>query len=432
MRFDAVLFDLDGTLTESAPGIMNSVAFAYECMGEAAPDESVLREFIGPPLLDSFMKISGFDRTRAEKAVEYYRQRHVDIGWREARVYTGILRLLISLKDAGAYIALASSKPADLCIRTLEHFGLLGFFSKISAPDAKNAHIKKAQLIREALPEKYENACMVGDRRFDMEGAREAGVFAIGAGYGYGSCDELENAGAQAYCESVDELSKLLLGANHTRPGFFITFEGADGCGKTTQIRLLYEYLSECGANVSLTREPGGCEISERIRSLVLDVKAMGMTDECEALLFAAQRSQHVKDMILPALKNGEIVLCDRFVDASIAYQGAGRGLGDWVRLINAPAVGNCMPDITLWFDIDPKTALSRRISASGADRIESEGAGFMKRVNDAFAEMCKKEPDRIVRVDASGNIEQIQDRVRQIVMDKVLGTKSVITDTEV
>ncbi len=422
MRFDAVLFDLDGTLTESAPGIMKSVVFAYESMGETAPDERVLREFIGPPLRDSFMNIGRFDPSRAEQAVAFYKQRHTEIGWREARVYTGILRLLISLKEAGAYIALASSKPRDVCERTLEYFGLSRFFQKISAPGATNQHISKAELIRNALPEKSVNACMVGDRRFDMEGANAAGVFAVGAGYGYGSRDELIGAGAQKYCASVDELYEFLLGTENKRRGCFITFEGADGCGKTTQIRLLYEYLSERGANVALTREPGGCEISERIRSLVLDVKAMGMTDECEALLFAAQRSQHVKDMILPALDNGEIVLCDRFVDASIAYQGAGRGLGNWVRLINAPAVTGCMPDITLWFDIDPETALNRRICATRADRIESEGAGFMKRVNDAFAEMCKNEPNRIVRVDASGEIEQIQTRVRQIVMEKVLG----------
>ena len=157
----------------------------------------------------------------------------------------------------------------------------------------------------------------------------------------------------------------------------------------------------------------------------------MGMTDECEALLFAAARSQHVNDVIKPAIDKGNIVLCDRYVDSSIAYQGGGRGLGNWVRVINEKAVNGCMPDLTLLFDINAEEALRRRKNATGADRIESAQSGFMTDVYNAFIALSKEEPERIKVIDANGKIEQIQDRVRQMVIDKILTLCQISEKTE-
>lgn len=431
MRYDAVIFDLDGTITESAPGIMKSVTHALTKMNRPVPGEDVLRAFVGPPLLDSFMRFTGLSETQAKTAVEFYRERHTVTGWKEAVVYTGLLQMLISLKQVGAYIALASSKPQPLCEKTLDYFGLLPLFDKVVGPDYSAASSDKEVLIRRALPERFENACMVGDRKFDMHGAKMANITAIGVGYGYGSRDELIQAGADIYVETVSELSELLLEGEKHAPGFFLSIEGSDGCGKSTQLKLLTQFLKNCGARLTTTREPGGCPISERIRTLVLDVKAMGMTDECEALLFAASRAQHVRDVIRPALERGDVVLCDRFVDSSIAYQGAGRNLGAWVQFINERAVDGCMPDLTLFFNLDPEEALKRRIAANAADRIESADAGFMRRVYDGFIEIQKNDPARVISIDACGEIEQIHDRVRQIVTDRLVRARCTTRNSE-
>lgn len=421
MRFDAIVFDLDGTLTESGIGIIGSVKYALEKLNRPALTDEQLNAFIGPPLVDSFMRYCGMSESEAVQAVSVYRERHTTVGWKEARVYEGILPMLLSLRKAGVSLNLASSKPLPLCRKTLEYFGLIGLFDRLSAPDFSEKESDKAALIRNALPESYENACMIGDRKFDMDGAKRAGVYAIGAGYGYGSKDELLESGADEYFETVGELSDYLLAGLPRVPGLFITFEGSDGCGKSTQLHLLSEYMQSCGATVTATREPGGCPISERIRNVLLDVKSMGMTDECEALLFAAARAQHVNDVIRPALMRGEFVLCDRYVDSSIAYQGAGRGLGEWVKDINHRAVSSCMPDLTLFFDLSPAEALRRRCEAAAADRIELADVDFMNRVYDAFVSMEKEEPERIIRLDATGKIEQIQERVRQIVTERMI-----------
>ncbi|MBQ3079396.1 MAG: dTMP kinase [Clostridia bacterium] len=421
MQYDAVIFDLDGTITESAPGIMNSVSYALNSMNLPVPGEDVLRAFVGPPLVDSFMRFIHLSEADAHTAVKKYRERHTVIGWKEALVYKGMLRVLISLKRAGVYVALASSKPLPLCEKTLDYFGLLPLFDKLVGPEYSASSSDKELLIKQALPEKYNRACMVGDRKFDMDGAKRAGIEAIGAGYGYGSREELMDSGADYYAETPDALLKLLLPEDKHAPGFFISLEGSDGCGKSTQLRMLTDFLNSAGASLTVTREPGGCPISERIRSLVLDVKAMGMTDECEALLFAASRAQHVRDVIRPALKRGDIVVCDRFVDSSIAYQGAGRNLGPWVREINERAVDGCMPDLTLFLDLDPDEALRRRISANAADRIESADDGFMRRVYSGFKNLQNEAPKRVISIDASGEIEQIYTRIRQTVIDRLV-----------
>ena len=426
MRYDTVILDLDGTITESAPGIMRSAAYALEKMGRPVPGEDVLRRFVGPPLVDSFIRYCGLTEAEAMEAIEIYRERHTVLGWKEARVYTGIAPMLIALKRAGAYIALASSKPLPLCKETLAYFGLLPLFDKLSAPPYSATKADKEQLILDALPARFERACMIGDRRFDMDGARRSGVTAIGAGYGYGSEEELLDSGAQVYCPDVASLADHLLEGLPRMPGFFLSLEGSDGCGKSTQAALLRQFLEDAGYPVTYSREPGGCPISERIRDIILDVRSEGMSDECEALLYAASRAQHVHEVILPALRRGDVMLCDRFVDSSIAYQGVGRGLGDWVWEINRRAAENNMPNLTLFFDLNPDEAI-RRLNAAAADRLESEGDRFMRVVYDAFIGICEKHPDRIIRVDASGNIEQIRDRVRQIVVNRLTAVAKAV-----
>lgn len=427
MRYDTVILDLDGTITESAPGIMRSAAYALEKMGRPVPGEDVLRRFVGPPLVDSFIRYCGLTEAEAMEAIEIYRERHTVLGWKEARVYTGIAPMLIALKRAGAYIALASSKPLPLCEKTLDYFGLLPLFDRLSAPPYSATEADKKQLILDALPARFERACMIGDRRFDMDGARRSGVTAIGAGYGYGSEEELLDSGAQVYCPDVASLADHLLEGLPRMPGFFLSLEGSDGCGKSTQAALLRQFLEDAGYPVTYSREPGGCPISERIRDIILDVRSEGMSDECEALLYAASRAQHVHEVILPALRRGDVMLCDRFVDSSIAYQGVGRGLGDWVWEINRRAAENNMPNLTLFFDLNPDEAIRRRLNAAAADRLESEGDRFMRVVYDAFIGICEKHPDRIVRVDASGNIEQIRDRVRQIVVNRLTAVAKAV-----
>ena len=140
--------------------------------------------------------------------------------------------------------------------------------------------------------------------------------------------------------------------------GKFITFEGCEGSGKSTQLKMLSDYLDKQGIPYILTREPGGSPISEQIRKIILDGKNMEMCDECEALLYAASRIQHIKETVLPALDAGKLVICDRYIDSSLAYQGAARGLGlEYVASINEKALKMCPPDLTVFFDIPPDEA---------------------------------------------------------------------------
>ncbi|MCR4622032.1 MAG: dTMP kinase [Clostridiales bacterium] len=418
LKFRQVIFDLDGTITRSAPGICASAAYAIDNMGFPPLPEDKLTEFVGPPLMHSFMRLCGMTEAQAAEATRLFRERHSVIGWKEAAVYPGIYELVYSLKREGAIITLASSKSRGLCVKTLEYFGLLPFFDGVSAPDEHNAHtVTKQELILAALKVAKADACMVGDRVFDLEGARQAGVCSVAAAYGYGSAEELASCGPDATAADPAALRELLLGDAERMPGFFITLEGSDGCGKTTQSRLLKQYLETLGLDVVLTREPGGCPISEKIRGLLLDVSSLGMTDECEALLFAAARQQHIHDTILPALARGAVVLCDRFNDSSIAYQGFGRGLGDWVRQINARALEKCTPDLTVVFDISPDEALRRRLGEQAADRIELSREALQRRVYEAFISLCESGEKRYKRLDAGGTPEQIFDNLRQTVI---------------
>lgn len=184
--------------------------------------------------------------------------------------------------------------------------------------------------------------------------------------------------------------------------GLFITFEGPDGSGKTTQVGHLADHCLALGLSVIRTREPGGTAISERIRELILDVSTPEMDDVTEALLYAASRAQHVSQVIRPALERGDIVICDRFVDSSIAYQGFARGLGEGVAMINAFAVQGLKPDLTFYMDLDPEAGLKRIGGRNSFDRLEKETMDFHREVYRGYAELRRQHGDRYRTLDAS------------------------------
>lgn len=193
--------------------------------------------------------------------------------------------------------------------------------------------------------------------------------------------------------------------------GLFISIEGPDGSGKSTQIKLLEDFLNENGMEAILTREPGGTVISEKIRQIILDKEHIEMDPMTEALLYAASRAQHVTEVIKPALQAGKTVICDRFVDSSIAYQGYGRHLGDAVRIINEYAVAGCMPDITFLLKVEPSVG-KKRIKEEEQDRLEIEQLDFHNAVFEGYLELEKKYKDRIIGIDATKNIEEISNEI--------------------
>ena len=195
--------------------------------------------------------------------------------------------------------------------------------------------------------------------------------------------------------------------------GLFIVFEGPDGCGKSTQIRFLAEYLEEQGIGVVQTREPGGSPIAEKIREVVLSRENEGMAAMTEALLYAAARAEHVRKVIAPAIEGGKVVLCDRFVDSSIAYQGYGRALGaKTVWRINESAVDGFMPDVTVFLNVPPERAFERMNENKEYDRLEIEDISFHRRVFEGYQELAKK-PGVLV-VEASGTKHETRDVIRQ------------------
>ena len=188
----------------------------------------------------------------------------------------------------------------------------------------------------------------------------------------------------------------------------FITFEGPDGSGKSTIIQKVYDYLIENNYDVIKTREPGGSPIAEKIRNLILDTENTKMGYRTEALLYAASRAQHVEETILPALNENKIVLCDRFLISSLAYQGVGRDLGiENVRKINEFAINGVFPDFVLFFDVDPITTLKRKSSLDTADRLEKEGNNFHERVYNGYKEILNSEKN-VEIIDATQSVEDV------------------------
>lgn len=190
------------------------------------------------------------------------------------------------------------------------------------------------------------------------------------------------------------------------RKGFFITFEGPDGSGKTTQIKLLSDYLTSQGYTVILTREPGGTETGERIREIILDPERKEYCNETELLLYAASRAQLVDEVIKPNLEAGNIVISDRFVDSSIAYQGFGRGLKDYVEMVNDHITKDCMPDMTLLFKIDDEAAKAR--AQGKPEKNRKQDTDFYKNAVTGYEYVEKKYPDRIFPIDATQAIDEI------------------------
>jgi len=206
--------------------------------------------------------------------------------------------------------------------------------------------------------------------------------------------------------------------------GLFITFEGGDGAGKSTQIERLKGYLEEQGYEVLLTREPGGTNVGEKIREVLLDPANVEMDPMTETMLYAAARAQLVAEVIRPALHKGMIVISDRFLDSSLAYQAWGRGLGSSVLEINSYGIGDCMPDLTVYLRVDPDTG-RKRIRQREQDRIESETEQFHQKVFNGYEQLCKDYPERIFRVDASRSIEDIEMTIRTEVKRRIDGFSS-------
>lgn len=197
--------------------------------------------------------------------------------------------------------------------------------------------------------------------------------------------------------------------------GIFISFEGVDGAGKSTQVGLLNQYLRDQGKPVVTTREPGGTALGVSIRRLLLDADALDepMAERAEALLFAADRAQHVAQVIRPALERGQIVLSDRYFDSSVAYQAGGRELGpNEIRNLSLWATNNLLPDRTYLFDIDP--AVSHERLNGTADRLESAGSDFQTRTRHAFLELARHEPERFMIIDATQPVDQIARTIAQ------------------
>ncbi|MBR2442292.1 MAG: dTMP kinase [Clostridia bacterium] len=202
--------------------------------------------------------------------------------------------------------------------------------------------------------------------------------------------------------------------------GKFITFEGCDGSGKSTQLRLLSEYLTKENVPHIFTREPGGGKISEAIREILLSGKNMEMTDECEALLYAAARVQHLHDRVEPALSEGKLVICDRYVDSSLAYQAYARGLGEeFVSKINAFALEEYSPDVTVFIDLTPEAAFLRKHGADENDRLEQAGMAFHKRVYEGYKAVAKAYPNRVVCVDGNQTPNEIFEEVLRVLKER-------------
>jgi dTMP kinase len=212
--------------------------------------------------------------------------------------------------------------------------------------------------------------------------------------------------------------------------GLFITFEGPDGSGKSTQIELVADFLRRKGYNIYCTREPGGSAIGDQIREVLHDVKNTEMSSRAEILLYSASRAQLVEQIILPRLAQGEVVLCDRYADSTYAYQGYGRQLDfATLRTITEFATQNLKPDLTIYLDLNVETGLQRKVEANAAgegewNRMDQLKIDFHQRVRSGYLEMAKNEPDRWLVVNASGTIEDINrsicDRLEKVLAERI------------
>jgi dTMP kinase len=207
--------------------------------------------------------------------------------------------------------------------------------------------------------------------------------------------------------------------------GILISFEGIEGTGKTIQSKLLCEYLSKKGYEVILTEEPGGTHIGLKIRDLLLSLETKGMMPLTELLLYNASRAQHIKEVILPALNRGAVVITDRFSDSTIVYQGHGRRIDlKLIHFIESIVTEGLRPDITLLLDLDVETGLKRNRGINKSDRLELEDIEFHKRVREGYLEIAGKQPERIKLIDASGSIEEVHNKIVSVVTDMITRSK--------
>ena len=203
--------------------------------------------------------------------------------------------------------------------------------------------------------------------------------------------------------------------------GALVVFEGGDGSGKSTQIRLLRAEIERAGMDALITREPGGTAIGEGVREVLLSRSSEGMSDRAEALLYAAARAQHVDEVIVPALEKGMVVLCDRYIDSSIVYQGIARGLGDiHVAELNRWATGGLVPELTVLLDVDPVEGLRRATDGKDPDRLESAGLAFHRQVRDAYRERAAGDPDRYLVLDATRPVEELHEEISREVLTRL------------
>ena len=204
--------------------------------------------------------------------------------------------------------------------------------------------------------------------------------------------------------------------------GLFITFEGADGCGKTTQMNLLAKFLENKGYDIVLTREPGAKGLGEKIREILLNYDGE-VADRCESFLFLADRAQNIETIVKPSVNSGKIVLCDRHIDSTVAYQGYGRGLDlNQINMFNNIAVNGMKPDLTFVFDIDIETSMQR--VGNEKDRMEKSGKEFFNKVREGYLSIAKHEPNRVKVIDASKSITEIHENIIAII-EQILSTSS-------
>lgn len=205
--------------------------------------------------------------------------------------------------------------------------------------------------------------------------------------------------------------------------GLFVVFEGGEGSGKSTMIDMIYDWAKESGYDCIKTREPGGIKISEKIREIILDKENTTMDGKTEALLYAAARRQHLVEKVIPALNEGKIVLCDRFVDSSLAYQGHARGLGiDEVFEINKFAIADCIPDVSILFDIRPEVGLERinKNKDREINRLDLEAIDFHNKVREGYNKVYENNKNRIKKINAENSIDQVFEEIKGIFLDLI------------
>ncbi|TVY06824.1 dTMP kinase [Paenibacillus cremeus] len=207
------------------------------------------------------------------------------------------------------------------------------------------------------------------------------------------------------------------------RTGLFITVEGGEGAGKSSAINAITNHVAAKGYKVVSTREPGGINIAEQIRAVILDRSNTAMDGRTEALLYAAARRQHLAEKVIPALQAGKAVICDRFIDSSLAYQGYARGLGiDAVFEINQFAIGDWMPDLTIYMDVRPEIGLARIQADQGREvnRLDVESMAFHERVREGYRQVMERFPNRVVQVDAEQTMDNVLEQIERILNQKV------------